>query len=493
MAKIVISYRRTDSDSFSGRVRDRIVARYGETSVYMDIDNIPFGRDFREHVKDALDHCDVVVAIIGAKWLGSGKGGHSRINDETDPVRVEVEAALRLQVPVLPVLVGNTRMPKPGQLPATLEKLAYINAPSVDTGRDFHLHMDRVLRSIDQLLQTKSAAAVPAVGEIPTRGAPSGVEDDYAQDSLFGLKIASDAEPRPLQPFEPAPERIIEHPAATNVSLDSRLPHYGRYTAIVASVIFIGVAVSIAIIKLAPNQHVPVKTQAVASQIAAPSYSTQSVASVSKTASAGDVQVSTFDKQPATATHQASLPPEITLSSDFRGPSFSCTQTTQVAERTICGSAQLAAKDRLLADIYIFLRERLDSKSRDAFVESQRNWLATRNRCTGTDSLSCVNRAYDLRIGELKMGPSFNCVTDQGIVEQAICNNALLSLKDQKMADQYFYVRSRASQGVKQSLLERQRLWLHNRDQCDGSDIVACINKAYDAWLFELERLVQAQ
>jgi len=54
MPKIVVSYRRQDSEAITGRIRDRLANHYGEQSVFMDIDSIPFGADFRERVSEAL-------------------------------------------------------------------------------------------------------------------------------------------------------------------------------------------------------------------------------------------------------------------------------------------------------------------------------------------------------------------------------------------------------------------------------------------------------
>ena len=54
MAKIVISYRRSDSAAIAGRIRDRLAAQYGDQSIFMDIENIPFGEDFRTHIRDTL-------------------------------------------------------------------------------------------------------------------------------------------------------------------------------------------------------------------------------------------------------------------------------------------------------------------------------------------------------------------------------------------------------------------------------------------------------
>jgi hypothetical protein len=40
MARIFVSYRRSDSDVIAGRIRDRLARSYGDDSVFMDIDNI---------------------------------------------------------------------------------------------------------------------------------------------------------------------------------------------------------------------------------------------------------------------------------------------------------------------------------------------------------------------------------------------------------------------------------------------------------------------
>ena len=88
MAHITISYRRADSDAIAGRIRDRIAAHFGDESVFMDIDSIPFGFDFRDHIQEALAQNDILVAIIGPKWLGPGKGAGLRIMEQTEEARL---------------------------------------------------------------------------------------------------------------------------------------------------------------------------------------------------------------------------------------------------------------------------------------------------------------------------------------------------------------------------------------------------------------------
>jgi hypothetical protein len=156
MPKIIISYRRADSGVITGRIRDRLAQRYGEDSVFMDIDNIPFGMDFRRNIADALSRNDLLLAVIGPDWLGAASPGLGRIHDQDDPVRIEVETALQRGIPTIPVLVGGADMPKADDLPDPLKSLSFHNAAEVDSGRDFHTHMDRLIRSMDAALTGKS-------------------------------------------------------------------------------------------------------------------------------------------------------------------------------------------------------------------------------------------------------------------------------------------------------------------------------------------------
>src|SRR5438046_132506 len=127
MAHIVVSYRRADSDAIAGRIRDRLVTHFGDDAVFMDIDSIPFGIDYREYIAQALDKNDILIAIVGPKWLGAGKGG-LRIGEDNDPVRIEVETALKRGSAVIPVLVAGAKMPKHSDLPDSLKAFCYRNA-----------------------------------------------------------------------------------------------------------------------------------------------------------------------------------------------------------------------------------------------------------------------------------------------------------------------------------------------------------------------------
>jgi hypothetical protein len=159
MSKIIVSYRRADSQAVAGRIVDRLISHFGPDAVFMDVDNIPFGIDFRDHIHAVLSKAAVLIAIVGPDWLGIDADKHRRIDDEDDPVRVELETALKQKLLVIPVLVNNAGMPKANTLPESLRGFSFLNAAPVDVGRDFRPHVDRLIRSIETALSPGAAPA----------------------------------------------------------------------------------------------------------------------------------------------------------------------------------------------------------------------------------------------------------------------------------------------------------------------------------------------
>jgi hypothetical protein len=157
MVDIVISYRRDDTKWIAGRIFDRLEDHYGSGHVFMDIDSIPVGLDFRRHIDATLRRCDILLALIGPKWAGDFGDGKSRINDVNDWVRIEIESALRKNIPVVPTLIDSCPMPKSSDLPDTLRDLSFRHAAQIDSGLDFRSHMERLIRSIDKLVEDRKA------------------------------------------------------------------------------------------------------------------------------------------------------------------------------------------------------------------------------------------------------------------------------------------------------------------------------------------------
>jgi hypothetical protein len=159
---LLISYRRSDSEAITGRIRDRLAAHFGENAIFMDIDSIPFGLDFREQIGLAVGRTDIVLAIIGPDWRGEGTEGAPRVLDEGDPVRFEIETALQKSIPIIPVLVQGAKMPDERDLPSSLRDFHFRNAVTVDSGRDFHPHLDRLIRAMEFSLESRGPPASPA-------------------------------------------------------------------------------------------------------------------------------------------------------------------------------------------------------------------------------------------------------------------------------------------------------------------------------------------
>jgi len=180
MPKIVISYRRADTQDIAMRIRDRLAAHYGKKSVFTDIDSIPLGRDFLRHINGELESSDVLLAVVGPHWMRGGS--EQGIAEETDYVRIEVEGALRRDIPVIPVLVGGARMPKPAELPESVRPFAYRNAANVDSGLNFQNDLDRLIRSLDEEFAARSALAPFVESERPTvpKAVQTGVADATA-------------------------------------------------------------------------------------------------------------------------------------------------------------------------------------------------------------------------------------------------------------------------------------------------------------------------
>lgn len=159
MSKILISYRRDDSADVTGRIDDRLVQQFGREAVFVDVDSIPFGVDFRKHLDEQVAKCDVFLAVIGPDWDGSRHNeGKSRLEDPRDFVRIEIESALKRQIPIIPVLVRGARIPAAEQLPTTLQELAYRHGLEVRSGSDFHHDMDRLVEFLQQQVRGLSEA-----------------------------------------------------------------------------------------------------------------------------------------------------------------------------------------------------------------------------------------------------------------------------------------------------------------------------------------------
>ena len=178
MRGIFISYRREDSEGQAGRLYNDLVRVFGEQWIFMDVAGIELGKDFRGAIDSSVSSCGILLSVIGPRWSDAkNEAGQRRLDDPTDFVRLETIAALKRDIPVIPVLVQDARMPKPEQLPEELRDLVYRNAAALTHARwdsDTKVLIEglrrlidgaegRTAKEADQPVQPQETAAKPIV------------------------------------------------------------------------------------------------------------------------------------------------------------------------------------------------------------------------------------------------------------------------------------------------------------------------------------------
>lgn len=146
--RIFISYRRDDSAGHAGRVFDRLKVEFGHGNLFMDVDAIPLGVNFVKYLGEQVGKCDVLLAIIGPAWLTlKHDDGSRRLDNPNDLVRVEIAAALARDIPVIPILLEGTRVPKAETLPQDLQELSQRHGLDVRHA-SFHADMDKLVKGL---------------------------------------------------------------------------------------------------------------------------------------------------------------------------------------------------------------------------------------------------------------------------------------------------------------------------------------------------------
>jgi hypothetical protein len=146
--RVFINYRREDTEAAANWLHEILSNVLGEDNVFIDTDDIPAGIDFVEHLRRQIESCDVFLAMIGRRWASlAGESGRLRITDENDFVRREIRAALRRDIPVIPVLVEGTPIPTAQQLPADLLPLRRRQSVELRS-REFRADVERLIAKI---------------------------------------------------------------------------------------------------------------------------------------------------------------------------------------------------------------------------------------------------------------------------------------------------------------------------------------------------------
>jgi len=169
--RIFMSYRREDTAYPAGWLYDRLTGHFARSQIFKDIDSIELGDDFVEAITTAVGSCDVLLALIGDRWLTvTGQDGRRRLDNPDDFVRLELEAALARNVRVIPILVEGARMPRADELPASLCKLARRQALELSPSW-FDVGTGRLLKVLERTIKEAQEQAFKQAEEAAQRDA----------------------------------------------------------------------------------------------------------------------------------------------------------------------------------------------------------------------------------------------------------------------------------------------------------------------------------
>src|SRR5271166_1536472 len=218
--QIFLSYRRDDTAGFAGRLYDRLHDRFPQNKIFIDVDSIDPGLDFVEAIEANVGACDVLIAVIGKRWLVAANGeGRRRLDNPEDFVRLEIGTALKRGIRVIPVLVEGVLMPQPGELPDDLRLLTRRNAIEVSHTR-FSADSNRLIVALERVFEKTAAEKrereeKAQLEDVPQSQLPSPVAPSIAAAQPEADKPSAETPKvvHPLLPKPSGPERVKPPPS----------------------------------------------------------------------------------------------------------------------------------------------------------------------------------------------------------------------------------------------------------------------------------------
>lgn len=81
---------RDDTGQLSYHLYEALVASYGKGAVFLDVSTIPPGENFLQMIDDFILNCDLMLAVVGKRWLDASDGQGRKLDNPDDLLRREL-------------------------------------------------------------------------------------------------------------------------------------------------------------------------------------------------------------------------------------------------------------------------------------------------------------------------------------------------------------------------------------------------------------------
>jgi WD40 repeat protein len=225
---IFISYRRSDDPGFAQALYLRLEQEFPGESLFMDVEGrIKPGDDFEAVLNAQVAQCDVLLAIIGERWIDArDEDGRRRLEKNDDFVRIEIASALALGKRVIPVLVSQAQMPRADDLPPSLKPLARRNAVAIRPTR-FKADSQGLINALKEALAGAEAERA-ARTQAERKAAEAARKRREAEEEARAAQVAAAARERALAGLTPEEIRKAEELANWDFIKESRRPEEFR-------------------------------------------------------------------------------------------------------------------------------------------------------------------------------------------------------------------------------------------------------------------------
>ncbi|SMD21026.1 toll/interleukin-1 receptor domain-containing protein [Lentzea albidocapillata] len=174
MPGVFVNYRTGDGEWAAALVKRELSARFGGDQVFYASQSIRLGEDFSREILSGLRRCEVLLALIGPRWVNAvDREGVRRLDKPDDWVRREILEAFDCGLRVIPVLMDGIDPLREADLPDALQRVArcqYLRIHHRSDDLDLPRLVDELVELVPELVAPRSSSGPrpgrPAEGEL---------------------------------------------------------------------------------------------------------------------------------------------------------------------------------------------------------------------------------------------------------------------------------------------------------------------------------------